>query len=352
MTVASPYQALPTEEQADRLPYPAFLLNDRRFIVYRNKASRLRSFHMRLRARIDVYVTKKAAERIAEMAVGEELFFDLTEENCYGAVIRRFETGYCVAIRTITAYMAKYVSDLALKLPSFFAETVDQRTENLCRSSCSPKELTEIRRRHNRVLRYQNAMAAYFSVTAGRLSRDSAVELSGCVHPILDCAVRFLRPNGIRLSVKETEGTLVARGNPGMIRFAVSAMLSVAAENSADGRVRAETRILDGEFAFHVLFEPAMEEKALEEFLSCYFGGKLLDSDYRDACFDLLLIQMISEKMGWTFGVSRTGCTDGLLALTLYIPEETGMIPTLQTFFDPLPLLETAFVRLMPETEG
>jgi hypothetical protein len=28
------------------------------------------------------------------------------------------------------------------------------------------------------------------------------------------------------------------------------------------------------------------------------------------------------------------------------------MIPTLQTFFDPLPLLETAFVRLMPETEG
>jgi hypothetical protein len=184
------------------------------------------------------------------------------------------------------------------------------------------------------------------------LSRDSAVELSGCVHPILDCAVRFLRPNGIRLSVKETEGTLVARGNPGMIRFAVSAMLSVAAENSADGRVRAETRILNGEFAFHVLFEPAMEEKALEEFLSCYFGGKLLDSDYRDACFDLLLIQMISEKMGWTFGVSRTGCTDGLLALTLYIPEETGMIPTLQTFFDPLPLLETAFARLMPETEG
>lgn len=332
------------EELLDALPYPAFLLDDRRIIVYRNKASRLRSFHIRTGARIDSYATGKAAERIRLLEVGEELFFDLTEENCYGAVIHRFETGYWVAIRTITAHMANYVAELAIKLPKFFAETLEQGASML---GCSKEELTRARLRYNRVARYQNALAAYFAVTAGKLTGDSAVELTGNVHPILDCAVRFLRPNGVNLSVKQTEGFATGVGCAGVIRFATATMLSVAAENTANGRVRAETTLLDGEFVLHVTFEPALGDETLAKLLTCYYGGELLESAYRDVCFDLLLLQMIAEKMGWKFGVTPVGCAGELLALTLYIPMEEEEAPALNCPFDPLPLLEVALSGLI-----
>lgn len=346
MIECAPAREVMTEEWLDSLPYPAFLLNDDRIIVFRNKASRLRSFHIRLRARIDSYATKKAAEKIKRMAVGEELFFELTEENCYGAVIRKLETGYWVAIRTITAYMAKYVAELAMKLPHFFGEQAP------CKEAMTAREeTTRARLRYNKVARYQNAMAAYFTVTAGKLTKDSNVELTGCIHPILDCAVRFLRPNGVNLSMKQTETPATAEGSPSVIRFITSAMLNIAAENNADGRVRAETRSLDGDFVLHVTFEPDIEDEVLEKMLDCYYGGELLESAYRDVCFDLLLIQMVSEKLGWRFGVTRTGCADGLLALTLYIPTNEEA-PALSCPFDPMPLLEVAFAGLLlPDEE-
>lgn len=351
MTIIAPVKESMTEELLDALPYPAFLLDERRFIVYRNKASRLRSFHIRLRAKIDSYAGKKAAERIRQMAVGEELFFDLTEDNCYGAVIHRFETGYWVAIRTITAYMAKYVADMAMKLPGFFGE--DPCAIYAAAGDCASKaDVTKARLRYNRVARYQNAMAAYFAVTAGKLSRDSTVELTGCVHPILDCAAKFLRPNGINLSLKQTEASASAKGSPANLRFAAAAMLSVASENTADGRVRAETRKLEGEFIFHVTFEPEIDDEVIKRLLECYYGGELLESAYRDVCFDLLLLQMVAEKMGWRFGVTRAGCTDGLLALTLYIPTTEEEAPALCCPFDPMPLLEVALSGLILPEDG
>ena len=350
MTEHMPGRETTAEEWLDSLPYPAFLLDDRRFIVYRNKASRLRSFHIRIRARIDSYATKKASERIREMAVGEELFFDLTEENCYGAVIHRFETGYWVAIRTITAHMAKYVADLARRIPGFFGESMDAFHAASDRYA-SKEEITKARLRYNRIARYQNAMAAYFAVTAGELTQGNALELTSCIHPILDCAVKFLRPNGINLSVKQTVRSATAMGNAGAIRFAAAAMISVAAENTADGRIRAETRQLEGKFALHITFEPALPEDVTERLLECYYGGELLESAYRDICFDLLLLQMVSEKMGWKFGVTKSGCTDGLIALTLYIPTTEEASPGLNCPFYPMPLLEIAFARLLSPKE-
>lgn len=328
----------------DALPYPAFLLDDKRIIVYRNKASRLRSFHIRMGARIDGYATKKAAEKIRLLEVGEELFFDLTEENCYGAVIHRFETGYWVAIRTITAHMANYVAELAMKLPNFFTEALGQSASI---HPSSKEELTRARLRYNRVARYQNALAAYFAVTAGKLTRDSVVELTGNVHPILDCAVRFLRPNGVNLSVKQTDRFATAAGSAGLIRFAAATLLSIAAENTADGRVKAETKTMDGEFVLRVTFEPDLDDDTLSKLLTCYYGGELLESAYRDVCFDLLLIQMVAERMGWKFGVSPVGCASDLLALTLYIPTEEKEAPALNCPFDPMPLLEVAFSGLI-----
>lgn len=334
-------------EALETLPYPAFWLDEKRFIVYRNKASKMRSFHIRVRARIDTYVSGKTAKKICDMAVGEELFFDLTEDNCYGALIHRFETGYCVAIRTITAYMAKYVAELAMKMPLFFADENGRLRQPYTDNYVSKEEVAAVRLRYNRVLRYQNALAAYFAVTAGKLDRSGTVELTECIHPILETAVRFLRPNGVNLSVKTTEDKGVAKGSSSLIRFAVSILLSVAAENTTDGRIRAETRRLKDELAMTITFEPAMEDEAVKKLLGCYYGGKLLDSRYRDVCFDLLLVQMVTEKLGWKCAVTQAGCTDGLLSLALYIPLMEEAVPALRYPWDPSPLLEVAFSRLL-----
>ena len=316
-----------------------------------SKASRLRCFHIRIRAKIDHYVTGKTIQKIREMDVGKELFFDLAEENCYGALIQRLETGYRVAIRTITAHMANYVAELAIKMPHFFGEALGTGSAALPDVYRSKEELTRARLRYNRAVRYQNAMSAYFAVTAGKLSRDSMMELTGCIHPILDCAVKFLRPNGINLSVKQTTLSAVASGSPSALRFAVASMLSIAAENTADGRLRAETRYADEDFAIHLTFEPAIEESVLKKLLECYYGGELLDSAYRDVCFDLLLLQMLSETMGWKFGVTRAGCANDLLALTLYIPLSEEKTPALSLPFDPMPLLEVSFANLLLREE-
>ena len=336
-----------TAEDIDLLPYPAFLLDENRIIIARNKASKMRTYNIYLRSKIDRHVPRKMVADIKNMEPGDELYLDLELENTYGAIIHRFNKGYCLAIRTITAYMMKYVSELAMKLPKFFSN-VDNQIVNLRMAQFrTPDELVAVRRRHNQVLRYQTSMATYFALTSGKMKKGSISEISMPINNLIEGAVRILRPNGIVASTKLHEMLAFVEGSADTIRYAVATMISVAAENVARGHFRIETRSMEGDFIILVSFEHMMDEELLRGFTSEYYCGDLLSGPYADAFFDLLLIQMLSEICGWKFSVGISGLYNNLIALTLYVPITHDEPFLLNSPPDSMPLLEVLLSNII-----
>ena len=338
-------------EDIDLLPYPAFLLDDNRVITARNKASKMRTYNIYVRSKIDRHISRKMIAEIKAMEPGDELFLDLELENTYGAILHRFREGYCLAIRTITAYMMKYVAELATKLPKFFS-SVDNQIINLRMAQFrTPDELVAVRKRHNQVLRYQTSMATYFALTSGKMSKSTVSEISMPINNLIEGAVRILRPNGIVASTKLHEMFAFVNGSADLARYAVATMISVAAENVAHGHFRIETRAMEGDFIVLISFEHMMDEELLRGFTSEYYCGDLLSGAYADAFFDLLLIQMLSEVCGWRFSVGISGLYNNLLALTLYIPITHDEPFLLNSPPDSMPLLEIQLANILAKQE-
>lgn len=341
-----------TAEDIDLLPYPAFLLDDNRVIIARNKASKMRTYNIYVRSKIDRHIPRKMISDISSMEPGDELFLDLELENTYGAILHRFREGYILAIRTITAYMMKYVSELAMKLPKFFSN-VDRQIVNLRMAQFrTPDELVTVRKRHNQVLRYQTSIATYFALTSGKMPKGNISEISMPINNLIEGAARILRPNGVVASTNLHEMFAFVNGSADLIRYAVATMISVAAENVARGHFRIETKSMEGDFIVRVSFEHMMDEELLRGFTSEYYCGDLLSGPYADAFFDLLLIQMLSEVCGWKFSVGISGLYNNLLALTLYVPITHDEPFLLNSPTDSMPLLEMQLVNILHVSEN
>lgn len=339
-------------EDLDLLPYPAFLLDNNRVITARNKASKMRVYNIHVRSKIDRHISRKMVNEIVKMNPGDELFLDFELENTYGAIIHRFTEGYCLAIRTITTHMMKYVSELAMKLPKFFSD-VDNQIVNLRLAQFrTPEEMAKVRKRHNQVLRYQTSIATYFALTFGKMKKDGISEITTPINNLIEGAARILRPNGVVASTTLQERFAFVNGSADMIRYAVATMISVAAENVAHGHFRIETKSVEGDFVILVSFEHMLDEELLRGFTSEYYCGELLNGPYADAFFDLLLIQMLAEVCGWKFTVGIAGLYNNLLALTLYVPITYDEPFQLNSPPDSMPLLEVQLANIINKLDS
>lgn len=176
-------------EDIDLLPYPVYFLNEGRLLLRRNKNADSGRITIHLRAKLDKYISGRDCKRVMELSVGEEIFVDLFFDSVYGAFVLRLENGYLLALRNVTAHMMRYVSELAIRIPSFFCN-VEGQIENLRLANIrSQEEMKRVRHQYRKVIRYQISIAHYFESTSGRYKRDRISEIVTPVKLLLDTAI-------------------------------------------------------------------------------------------------------------------------------------------------------------------
>ncbi len=336
-----------TPESLEFLPYPAYLLDENRIIRYRNKLTQSKLFPLNRRMRLDKLITKRDRERVNALKVGQETFISISTLDSYGAMILRQEDGYCLALRNITAQMMSHVSDLATRLPSFFGDSEEQICALRLSSVQTQEEMIKVRQKYNRALRCQTGLATYFRVTSGKVDKDSITELATPVNALLEYARKVLLPNGTHLKNKLREGTVYALANSDDFCYAVATVLSVAAENLYGNLIYAETHVMLDEYTVSIRFEPNFDEETYRKVLSRYYREDVLCGPYRNMFFDLLLVQMLAEASGWQFRVTSSGCSDGMLSMTLAVPLSPACPPMFHSAPDPMPLVEMQLVEVL-----
>jgi len=318
-----------TPDDIELLPYPAYYLNEKRIVVRRNKNAVPSRLAILVRARIDKYVSVQDSKRIIDLKVGEEIFVDLFFEPAYGAIICRIENGYLVAVRNITAHMMQYIRRLTGQIPPFFGNIGSQIESLRLATFRSRDEMTKVRHQYYKVMRYQTALAYYFENIAGRDKRESVCEITTSMNNMLIDAANKLRPNGVDLVLHQPSKYIYVKASADDLRYAAATLLSIAAENTYNGRIRVESMALEGDYMFKIIFEPRVDDLAYDGMIKGYYGGELLGTAYGNVFFDLLLVQMLAEKSGWNFSVTEIGCSRGVLGMSLFIPtvgEEPEML--------------------------
>ncbi len=336
-----------TPESLEFLPYPAYLLDEKRIICYRNKLTQCILFPLNRRMRLDKLITKRDRARVDNLKIGQETFISISTMDSYGAMILRQEGGYCLALRNITAQMMSHVSGLATRLPSFFGDSAEQICALRLSSVQTQEEMIKVRQKYNRALRCQTELATYFRVTSGKTDQDSISELVTPVNALLEYARKALLPNGTHLHNKLREGTVYALANADDFCYAIATVISVAAENLYGNMIYAETHVMIDEYTVSIRFEPNFDEETYRNVLSRYYREDVLCGPYRNMFFDLLLVQMLAEASGWQFRVTSSGCSDGMLSMTLAVPLSPERPPMLFSAPDPMPLVEMQLVELL-----
>lgn len=336
-----------TPEDIDLLPYPVYYLDEKRLIIRRNKNADPGRLSVHVRAKLDKYISAQDRKRVMELKVGEEIFVDLFFDSAYGALVMRLENGFLVALRNITAHMMRYVAELNIKLPTFFSNVVGQIESLRLATIHSKDELRRVRRQYYKAIRYQTCLAHYFENTSGKYRRETVSEVTTPIKTMLDVAVNKLRPNGIDLYIHMQNENSFVKASAEDVRYAVATLLSVAAENTYDGRIRIESASLEGEYLFKIIFEPRVDEQTYKGILSGYYGGEMLQSVYGNTFFDLLLVQMLAEGNHWNFNIKEDGCSRGVLGMFLYIPLSDEKPLDLNCPPDSLPLLEIMLVNVL-----
>jgi len=336
-----------TPDDIELLPYPAYYLNENRVVIRRNKNAVPSRLAILVRARIDKYISVQDKKRIIDLQVGEEIFVDLFFEPAYGAIVCRIENGYLVAVRNITAHMMQYIRKITSHAPTFFGN-IGSQIENLRLASFrSREEMTKVRRQYYKVMRYQTALAYYFQNIAGRNKRESVCEITTSLNTMLTDAANKLRPNGVDLVLRQPTNFIYVKAAADDLRYSAATLLSIAAENTYNGRIRVESMSLEGDYMFKIIFEPRVDDETYDGMIEGYYGGELLGSVHGNVFFDLLLVQMLAEKNDWHFSVAEIGCSRGVLAMSLFIPivgEEPEMLNCPP---DTAPLLEMMLVDVL-----
>ena len=336
-----------TPEDIELLPYPAYYLNENRIIVRRNKNASPSKIAVMVRARIDKYVSKNNQKRIIALEIGEEIFVDLFYEPAYGAIICRIENGYLMAIRNITAHMLQYISKVMKAIPPFFGNMTGQIESLRLATYQSREEMVKVRHQYNKVLRYQTALARYFDTVSGKEHRNDVCEITTSMNHLLDEAARKLRPNGVDLRLRQTFEHIYIKASSDDLRYAAACLLSIAAENTYDGRIRVESMAIEGEYMFRIVFEPRVDDMTYDGILGGYYGGELLSTAHGHVFFDLLLVQMLAEKCGWYFSVTEVGCSRGVLSFSLFVPIAEEEPFALNCPPDTAPFLEMMLVNVL-----
>lgn len=131
------------------------------------------------------------------------------------------------------------------------------------------------------------------------------------------------------------------------VRYAVATLLSVAAENTFDGRIRVESRTIENNYLFKIIFEPRVDDLTYDGMLAGYYSGDLLQSVHGNMFFDLLLVQMLAEGSCWDFCVEEEGCSRGVIGMSLYIPLSEVEPLLLNSPVDSSTLLDTMLVNVL-----
>lgn len=320
---------LPTKKELDLFPYPAVLLNDKRILTGRNQHVNTRILPLRVGVRFDRYLSRQDQQRLANLPIGGELFLDIRMPNVYGAIALRAEDGYLIALRDITAHMMRYVNDLTTNSVHFFGD-LNEQVDTLQQVAARETDMfRQIRRNCRRTLRCQMELATYFRVTAGDLRKDQFCEVTELVHSVLSCAVKLLRPNGITLMdhLPKNSPSIIVRANFEDLRYAIAAMLSVAMTSLAGSQITVDCHHTESQYTILMGFEPLISQQTLEQMLSGYYRGEVLNGMNRDLFFDLLLLQMLAETSGWHFYIHESGCSGGVLDMILSVPIEASEHP-------------------------
>ncbi len=336
-----------TPDDIELLPYPAYFMNENRIIVRRNKNAAPSRLAIMVRAKIDKYISNQDKKRIMALDIGEEIFVDLFFEPAYGAIICRVENGYLLAVRNVTAHMMQYIRNIIKNMPSFF-ENIEGQIESLRLAAFrSREEMVKVRHQYYKVLRYQNAVARYFENIAGKNTNDEICEITTSMNNLLNEAATKLRPNGVALSLRQPSHNVYVKASPKDLRYAAACLLSIAAENTYDGRIRVESTTFEGEYMFKIVFEPRVDDQTYDGMLGGYYSGELLSTMHGNVFFDLLLVQMLAEKSGWNFSVTEVGCSRGVLGMTLFIPLDREDLTILNSPPDTSSFLEMMLVNVL-----
>lgn len=334
-------------EDIDLLPYPAYFLNEDRVVIHRNKNAKPSRLAVRVRSRIDNYISVQDKKRIIALKVGEEIFVDLFFEPAYGAIICKVANGYLVAVRHITAHMMSHITKIAKYIPPFFSNIMGQIESLRLATFQSREEMVKVRHQYFKVLRYQTTMARYFEYIAGKYSRDKVCEISTPMLNLLNEAAAKLRPNGVDLSLHVMLENVYVKASSYDFRYAVASLLSVAAENTFDGRIRIESTVIEGEYLFKIVYNPRVDDQTYDGMLEGYYGGELLNTIHGNLFFDLLMVQMLAEGSGWKFSINEVGCSRGVLSMSLFVPLAEEDPSLLNCAPDSQALLEMMLVNVL-----
>lgn len=312
---------LPSEKDLKLVRSPTMLLNESRRVIFKNDACGW--YGIRVGSTVDKYLFGSDLARLKEMNPGEEIRVSMDLSGVYVAFAKRFEDGYLLSLRLITARVWQKLLAFSVDLPSHFGrfgEQLDALRESREKNGEAERSL---QKNYFKTLRFQMIMSKILSAKEGSVPVRSVCELTTPTSSLLQEGINLLAPKNYRITFHFCEQAAYGELNPDDLRYTIAEMLAVVAEIAHGNRFVVESIDAVDEYAVRFVFDPLMDDVLYRGLLSGDYSGDLLGSAYGDVFLDLFLVRMMCERSGWDFRVVNDG-ESGVVRMTVAIPKVEG----------------------------
>jgi len=312
---------------ADKLAYPALLLDKDYKICYKNAFCLNRLIPLRLGSCIKNHLTTADYRRIVQMKTGETIRVSIELPALYGAFVYKGEDCCLVGLRTLSATLQNRIHEL-VNLNSDLTESI------LCQMSALSVENGEkgiselIKHKSNRIIRSQQHISEFLRIINGvKNTKTKVCDVGSIVTSIVTSLRDTLRPLGIQITFNnnaDTFGRLTAMICEPDFNMLLCLIIYNAIRISQSGKLQVDINVINEKIYFSVMTDTILPEKTARFICEGEYEAESFYNPDGWMYFELLLIKSLCEYYLWNFSITAPGADLSRLQFTMSLPVEKG----------------------------
>lgn len=310
---------------ADKLAYPALLLDKDYKICYKNAFCLNRLIPLRLGSCIKNHLSVTDYRRIVQLKTGETIRVSIELPALYGAFVYKGDDCCLVGLRTLSATLQNRINEL-VKLNSDLTESI------LCQMSALSAENGEkgiselIKHKSNRIIRSQQHISEFLRIINGvKNTKTKVCDVGSIIGSVVTSLRDTLRPLGIQITYNnnaEVLGRLTAMICEPDFNMIICLIINNAIRISQSGKLQVDTNVINDKIYFSVMTDTILPEKTAKFICEGEFEAESFFNPDGWMYFELLLIKSLCEYYLWNFSITAPGADLTRLQFTLSLPVE------------------------------
>lgn len=310
---------------ADKLSYPALMIDKDYIIRYKNKLCTNRLIPLRIGTCIDKFVSPYDFNRIQEQKSGEVLRICIELPALYGVFCYRGDNCCLLGIRTLSVSLQNRIDEL-LRLNSDLTESVLCQLGVLSAKSGEKGIAESIKNKSNRIIRSQQHISEFLRIVNGvKTTKTKVCDIVPILDTVLGSLKTTLRPLGIQIAYNMHIAPIC---HPRVLLFETDfnmilcLMINNAIRISRTDKIQVDISVISDRIYISILTASVLSEKNAKTICQGEFEEETFFNPDGWMFFELSLINKLCEYYLWDFKVSAPGSDFSRLQFSLSLPED------------------------------